>query len=91
MKKIVVFAASLTVAVGGLAGSAGAVGCVSGAVAGGVAGHFVQTGPNHKRHTLAGAAVGCLAGHEMKMHQKRVAAQQRAAAAAAANQPPPHH
>jgi uncharacterized protein YcfJ len=90
MKKIVVFAASLSVAIGGLAGSAGAVGCMSGAVAGGVAGHFVRTGPNHKRHTLAGAAVGCIAGHEMKMHEKRVAAQRRAAAAA--GQPmPPHH
>ncbi|MGA2952073.1 MAG: glycine zipper 2TM domain-containing protein [Caulobacteraceae bacterium] len=89
MKKIVVFAASLAVAVGGLAGSAGAVGCLSGAVAGGVAGHFVRTGPNHHRHTLAGAAVGCVAGHEMKMHEKRVAAQRRAAAAA--GQPVPAH
>ena len=71
MKKFVVFAVSVALATGGIAGSAGAVGCLSGAVAGGVAGHFVKTGPNHHGHALAGAAVGCIAGHELKMHEKR--------------------
>jgi hypothetical protein len=58
--------------------------------AGAVAGHFVRTGPNHHRHTMMGAAAGCVAGHEMKMHEKRVA-KQRAAAAAAGQPVPAHH
>jgi outer membrane lipoprotein SlyB len=82
--KLVAYAATLAVALTGVAGSANAVGCLSGAVAGGVAGHFVRTGPNHKRHTLAGAAAGCVAGHMMKEHQKK-------AAAAAAAHPAPTH
>jgi outer membrane lipoprotein SlyB len=81
MKTIVAFTTSLALATAGLAGSAGAVGCVSGAVAGGVAGHFVQTGPNHKRHTLTGAAAGCVAGHMMAVHNKKVARERAAAAA----------
>jgi outer membrane lipoprotein SlyB len=79
--KLVAYAAGLAIALSGVAGSANAVGCLSGAVAGGVAGHFVRTGPNHKRHTLAGAAAGCVAGHMVKMHEKKVAAQKAAAAA----------
>ncbi|MGH7024324.1 MAG: hypothetical protein ACREEB_12150 [Caulobacteraceae bacterium] len=79
MKKIAVFAASLALATGGVASSAGAVGCLSGAVVGGVAGHMAH------HHALAGAAVGCVAGHELKMHQKRKrAAELRAKRAAAA-------
>jgi outer membrane lipoprotein SlyB len=87
LKKIVAFTACLALATTGIASTAGAVGCLSGAVAGGVAGHFVKTGPNHKRHTLAGAAAGCVAGHMMKEHQKKVAREKAAAAAAGA----PHH
>jgi hypothetical protein len=86
MKKLVVFAASVALATGGLAGSASAIGCMSGAVAGGVAGHFVKT--NGHRHTLSGMAVGCVAGHMAKEHEKKVA-RQRAAAAAAGQ--PIHH
>jgi uncharacterized protein YcfJ len=56
-------------------------------VAGGVAGHFVRTGPNHHRHTLMGAAAGCVVGHELKVHEKRKAAALRAQQAAAAG----HH
>jgi outer membrane lipoprotein SlyB len=89
MKKLVVFAASFALATGGLVGSAGAVGCLSGAVAGGVAGHFVRTGPHHHRHTLTGMAAGCVAGHMLKEHEKKAAAQH--AAAAAAGQPAPVH
>ena len=87
MKKLVIFAASLSIATSGIASTAGAVGCVSGAVAGGVAGHFVRTGPNRKRHTLTGAAAGCVAGHMMKEHEKKVARERAAAAQAGA----PHH
>jgi outer membrane lipoprotein SlyB len=86
MKKLVVFAVSAALATGGIASSAGAVGCLSGAVAGGVAGHFVRTGPNHKRHTLAGAAAGCVAGHMLKEHEKKVAREH-----AAATGQPIHH
>jgi outer membrane lipoprotein SlyB len=85
--KLVTYAATLAVALTGVASSANAVGCLSGAAAGGVAGHFVRTGPNHHRHTLMGAAAGCVAGHELKMHQKRAAA----AKAAAAAHPAPAH
>ncbi|HEY2483221.1 MAG TPA: hypothetical protein VGI30_13645 [Caulobacteraceae bacterium] len=81
--KLVVYAASLAIGLTGVASSANAVGCLSGAAAGAVAGHFVRTGPNHKRHTMMGAAAGCVAGHELKMHEKRKkAAEARAAMAA---------
>jgi outer membrane lipoprotein SlyB len=85
--KLVTYAATLALALTGVASSANAVGCLSGAVAGGVAGHFVRTGPNQHRHTMMGAAAGCVAGHELKMHQKRAAA----AKAAAAAHPAPAH
>jgi outer membrane lipoprotein SlyB len=88
--KLVTYAATLAIALTGVASSANAVGCLSGAAAGAVAGHFVRTGPNHHRHTMMGAAAGCVAGHEMKMHEKRVA-KQRAAAAAAGQPVPAHH
>jgi outer membrane lipoprotein SlyB len=80
--KFATYAVTLAVALTGIAGSANAVGCLSGAAAGGVAGHFVRTGPNHKRHTLMGAAAGCVAGHELKMHEKRKKAAEAAAMAA---------
>lgn len=85
MKKLVIFAASVAVATGGVASSAGAVGCLSGAAAGAVVGHVAG------HHAVAGAVVGCVAGHEMKVHQKRKLAAQKAAAAHAAGQPAPHH
>ena len=81
--KLVTYAAILAVALTGVAGSANAIGCLSGAVAGGVVGHMAH------HHALAGAAVGCVAGHEMKVHQKKKAAQARAAAMAA--HPAPAH
>jgi hypothetical protein len=84
MKTIVAFTASLALATAGLAGSAGAVGCLSGAAAGAVVGHVAG------HHAVAGAVVGCVAGHEMKLHQKRKLAAQKAAAAHAAGQPAPH-
>ena len=83
--KLVTYAATLAVALTGVASSANAVGCLSGAVAGGVAGHFVRTGPNQHRHTMMGAAAGCVAGHELKMHEKRKKAAEAHAAAMAAH------
>jgi outer membrane lipoprotein SlyB len=43
-----------------IAGEANAAGCMKGAAAGGVAGHFVGKG-----HAVAGAAGGCAVGHHM--------------------------
>jgi uncharacterized protein YcfJ len=43
-----------------LAGEANAAGCLKGAAAGGVAGHYVGNG-----HAAVGAAGGCAAGHHM--------------------------
>ncbi len=83
--KLVAYAASLAIALTGVASSANAVGCLSGAVAGGVAGHFVKTGPHHKGHALMGAAAGCVAGHMMKEHQKKAAAARAEAAHAPAH------
>jgi outer membrane lipoprotein SlyB len=85
--KFVAFAASLAIVTAGLASSANAVGCLSGAVAGGVAGHFVRAGPHHKGHALMGAATGCVAGHVMKEHRKKAAA----ARAQAGAHPGPAH
>ncbi len=48
-------------------GKASAVGCLSGAVVGGVAGHVAG------HHAILGAAGGCIAGHELKKHQKKQA------------------
>ena len=49
-----------------------AKGCIRGAAAGGVAGHFVGRG-----HALAGAAVGCVVAHH---HYAKQARAERAAA-----------
>ena len=72
-------AASVLVFVGNTA--AEAKGCIKGAVVGGVAGHFMH------RHTLLGAAAGCIIGHHMA-HKKE---QQEKAAAAARAQPQHAH
>ena len=50
------------------ASPANAVGCISGAVAGGIAGHYAG------HHAVLGALGGCVAGHELKKHQKAAAA-----------------
>jgi hypothetical protein len=83
--KLVTYAATLAVALTGVASSANAIGCLSGAAAGGVAGHMAH------HHALAGAAVGCVAGHEMKMHEKRKRAAEARAAAMAAHHAPGAH
>jgi len=54
--------------------TAEAKGCIKGAVVGGVAGHFMH------RHTLLGAAAGCIIGHHMahKKEQQEKAEAQKA-------------
>jgi outer membrane lipoprotein SlyB len=49
-----------------LSAPARAVGCLSGGVAGAVAGHMVH-------HGVLGAVGGCVAGHEYNKHQQRAA------------------
>lgn len=55
-------------AIASLAGAQPALakGCIRGAAAGGVAGHFVGKG-----HAVAGAAVGCIAAHHHYAKQAR--------------------
>ncbi|WP_158745740.1 hypothetical protein [Acidisphaera sp. L21] len=48
---------------------AGAVGCLSGAAVGGVAGHYAG------HHGILGAAAGCAVGHHAKVVQRRRAAE----------------
>ena len=47
-----------------------AIGCLSGGVAGAVAGHMAH-------HGVLGAIGGCIAGHEYRKHQEREAIQNR--------------
>jgi outer membrane lipoprotein SlyB len=47
-----------------------AVGCLSGAVAGGVAGHMLH------HHAVLGAVGGCIAGHELAKHEAKTKADQ---------------
>lgn len=63
---------ALPVASVGLALSppAHAVGCLSGGVAGAVAGHMMH-------HGVLGAVGGCIAGHEYNKHQQRAAESRR--------------
>lgn len=84
--KAIALAVSVALAAGGFATSAGAVGCLSGAVVGGVAGHVAG------KHGLLGAAAGCAVGHHMAVMKKRKKAEEkREAAAAAHGQPAPAH
>ena len=71
-------AAGVMIFVGNTA--AEAKGCIKGAVVGGVAGHFAH------RHTLLGAAAGCIIGHHLA-HKKE---KERTAAAAEAKQQQAH-
>ncbi|WP_293882034.1 hypothetical protein [Sphingomonas sp.] len=45
-----------------------AKGCIRGALAGGVAGHYVH------HHAIAGAMAGCAAGHYYYKHKEKVSA-----------------
>ncbi|MBK6008722.1 hypothetical protein JJB11_21700 [Ramlibacter ginsenosidimutans] len=68
MKKSQLLGACVAIAIGAISGGANA-GCLGGAAAGGVAGHFMH------RHGVAGAAAGCAIGHYRSKHQEARAEQ----------------
>jgi outer membrane lipoprotein SlyB len=74
MKQVlsIVAAAGVLMFVGNTA--AEAKGCLKGALVGGVAGHYMH------RHTLLGAAAGCIIGHHLahKKEQEQKAAAEKA-------------
>ncbi len=72
MKTLVALAALVAVGSFAMPRDAAAIGCLSGAAMGGVAGHYAG------HHGLLGAAAGCAVGHHAAVVQNR-----RAAAAAA--------
>ena len=73
MKRLSLIVAA-AVAVGSLPAGAAQAGCLGGAVVGGVAGHYAG------RHTLVGAAGGCVVGHHLAAQKKRERAAARAQA-----------
>ena len=62
-KRMVAAAVALGLAASGYAAPANAIGCVSGGLAGAVAGHMVH-------HGVLGAVGGCIAGHHINKQQK---------------------
>ena len=68
MKTIVALAALVAVGSFAMPREAAAIGCLSGAAMGGVAGHVAG------HHTLLGAAAGCAVGHHMAVVRNRRAA-----------------
>lgn len=69
MKVRILFTLALATGLGfGWNPPAHAIGCISGGVAGAVAGHMVH-------HGVLGALGGCIAGHEYNKHQQRDATQ----------------
>ncbi len=68
----VLIATALLFGVAGLSQPAAAIGCVSGAVLGGAAGHVAG------HHGFLGAAAGCYAGHHAAVVRNRNLAAQRA-------------
>jgi outer membrane lipoprotein SlyB len=71
-KVIVLTACIISMAI---AGEANAAGCLKGAAAGGVAGHFVGNG-----HAAVGAAGGCAVGHHMAAKKAKQERQDQQAA-----------
>ncbi len=69
MKTLAAFAILVAAGSTGLSHQAGAVGCLSGAAVGGVAGHYAG------HHAILGAAAGCAVGHHAKVLQRRRAAE----------------
>jgi hypothetical protein len=63
MKKAHVLGLTLCLALAGVSTGASAKGCLTGAAAGGVAGHFLH------HHGLVGAAAGCAVGHYHAKHK----------------------
>jgi hypothetical protein len=82
MQKILLMFA-LSLSAGALPVTAGAHGCLKGAVVGGVAGHLAG------HHGVAGAAVGCAVGHHRAKVKEKEDARAQAARAQAASQPGP--
>ncbi|MDB5956380.1 hypothetical protein [Ramlibacter sp.] len=70
MKKAHLIGASACFALAAMSGGANA-GCLGGAAAGGIAGHFMR------HHSVAGAAAGCAIGHFHSKHQAARAEQAR--------------
>jgi outer membrane lipoprotein SlyB len=68
----------------GAASNANAIGCISGAVVGGVGAHVAM----HK-HAVLGAVAGCAVGHHMAVVAKRKKLEEKRAAMA--GQPVPAH
>lgn len=65
MKPLLSFAA-VVLAISAMTISADAKGCLTGAAAGAVAGHYAD------HHTILGAAAGCYAGHHLaKLHRQQ--------------------
>ena len=64
MRKTICAGVAATVLMSGGVGAAEA-GCLTGAVVGGVGGHYVG------HHALLGAAAGCAVGHHMAVMKKR--------------------
>ena len=69
MKTIAAAAILATASLMAFPQQAGAVGCLSGAAVGGVAGHYAG------HHGLLGAAAGCAVGHHARVVQRRRAAE----------------
>ena len=67
--RIVVAVLTIGVVAGGYSMPARAIGCISGGLAGAVAGHMVH-------HGVLGAVGGCVAGHEYNKHKTRGVEQQ---------------
>ena len=72
MKTILAAAAVLALGAAALPNQAHAIGCVSGAAIGGVAGHVAG------HHGILGAAAGCAVGHHENAVAHRKAVQQQA-------------
>lgn len=66
--------AALALGVSGSLVATANAGCLTGAVVGGVAGHYAH------RHTLVGAAAGCAIGHHMAVEKKKRRAAEKAQA-----------
>ncbi len=65
MKPVIAFAALIAAGFAVLPQQAEAIGCLSGAAMGGVAGHVAG------RHALLGAAAGCAVGHHAAVVRRR--------------------
>ena len=68
MKTLIALALVATAATVSLPRDAHAIGCLSGAAVGGVAGHYAG------HHTILGAAAGCAVGHHAAVVHRRNAA-----------------